>query len=79
MGFDRSLSYYLFARPSFLEGISRTLDVAGNFDDYNESRTPQEADLQATVHDWQMVGLDLSTAIKTYGEEIQRKVDATDE
>ena len=78
MGFERSLSHYLFARPSFFEGLSRTLDVGGNFDSYNESRIPEEADLRATVNDWKMVGQDLSSAIKTYGEEIQKQVDTKD-
>ncbi len=77
MGFERSLSNYLFARPSFLEGFSRTLDVAGNFDSYNESSTSEEADVRAAVNDWRMVGQDLSSAMKIYGEELKEQVDAT--
>lgn len=73
MGFERSLTYYLFARPSLLEGVSRTLDLNGNFDRYNESVNPNEADRCAIMNDWKMVGYDLQFAVKTYGEKIQRE------
>ncbi|MBI4257014.1 hypothetical protein HY626_03100 [Candidatus Uhrbacteria bacterium] len=76
MGFEIFVSNYLFARPSFFEGFSRTLDLTGNFDSYNESRTPEEADIRATVNDWRMVGQDISSAIQTYGKEIEKQVDA---
>jgi len=66
MSFDRSLSYYLFARPSFLEGVARVFDIGGVFDAYNESKTPVEADTKAMLHDWMMVGSDISHAFKEY-------------
>jgi hypothetical protein len=53
----------LYARPSIVEGIARTLDVGGNFDSYNESRTPKEADHAAIASDWHAVGCDLRKAI----------------
>ena len=69
MGFDRSLSYYLFARPSFLEGASRVFDIGGVFDSYNESTTPAEADAKSTLHDWMMVGKDMEFACDEYADE----------
>lgn len=66
MGFDRSLSYYLFARPSFAEGMARVLDLGGAFDSYNESKTPAEADTRALANDWMMIGQDMQNAIEQY-------------
>lgn len=34
----------LFARPSFIEGVARTLDIAGTLDYYNYASSGQEAD-----------------------------------
>jgi hypothetical protein len=49
----------LFARPSFLEGAARILDLFGVFDDYNYSLTPEQADLIAFAGDAAMLGRDL--------------------
>lgn len=42
----------LYARPSYLSGAARTLDIGGTFDSYVMSRTPQEADLAALASDF---------------------------
>lgn len=47
--------YYLFANPSFLSGIARTIDLGGHFDAYNFSRTPEEADIEEIADDWRRV------------------------
>ncbi|MGC8642073.1 MAG: hypothetical protein ACP5XB_19590 [Isosphaeraceae bacterium] len=65
----------LFAKPSFSEGIARTLDVGGTFDEYNYSRTPAEADLIATGSDWYAVGADLLWAVNQYASRIGRGTD----
>ena len=52
----------LFANPSFLEGMSRTLDLLGNQDIYNEDLTPEEADSKALFSDWASVGDHLISA-----------------
>lgn len=57
-------SDFLFARPSFLSGIARVLDLWGRFDRYNESRTPEEADVTALVSDWIIIGRDLEEAFR---------------
>ena len=56
----------LYAQPSMLEGIARTLDIGGVFDDYNFSAGPQEADAAATASDWYAVGAALNSAIKGF-------------
>jgi hypothetical protein len=54
----------LFARPSFLSGAARVLDMGGTFDEYNESATPGEADARALWGDWAVVGEDMRIAIE---------------
>jgi hypothetical protein len=58
------MSDYLFAHPSFLYGIARSLDLGGTFDAYNESLTPNEADGRAIASDWLAVGKDLQGALE---------------
>ncbi len=54
-----SLSRFLFARPSFLEGFARTLDMAGTLNLYNYSTTEKQADSLALRADWRAVGEDI--------------------
>jgi len=53
---------FLYARPSFLSGLARTLDIHGHFDQYNVSRSEQEADSRALLCDWLMVQQDIDEA-----------------
>jgi len=55
---------FLFAQPSFASGIARTFDLWGQFDTYNISATPVEADAKAIAADWIMVGQDILEAIE---------------
>lgn len=61
-----SYTFYLFARPSFIEGYGRLLDVGGSFNVYNESQTAEEADSIALHTDWLTVGLDIKKAIEKH-------------
>lgn len=56
----------LFAQPSYLSGLASVLDIGGNFTEYNESNTPEEADALAILSDWMAVGKDLEGAIEQY-------------
>ncbi len=56
---------FLFAMPSWLSGAARTLDMAGQFDEYNDSQTTQAADAKALFCDWRIVGESLLEAIRT--------------
>ena len=60
---------YLFAAPSFLSGIARTLDVGGTFDDYNGSPTPEIADARAAWLDWLAVGASVRAAMRVVRSE----------
>lgn len=57
---------FLFAKPGFLTGAGRTLDLAAVLEQYsyNFSATPREADAWATANDWAVVGQDLRRAIE---------------
>jgi len=54
---------YLFAEPSALSGAARALDMAGQFDAYNDSVTPAMADARAARMDWRAVGEALWAAL----------------
>ena len=59
-------SFYLFAKPSFLEGISRVLDLGNTLQDYNKSKGENDADYNAMKRDWQAVGKDIYDSINKY-------------
>lgn len=61
---DRVRSDFLFAQPSFASGVARIADLWGQFDDYNISNTPEEADSAALAADWIVVGQDICDALK---------------
>ena len=58
-------SDFLFARPSFLEGIARILDFGNTLNEYNYSQSEEDADENALWMDWAMVGSDLRIATKS--------------
>jgi hypothetical protein len=57
-------SDFLFARPSFLEGVARIMDFGNSLTQYNHSLTPNQADLIVLRMDWEMVGQDMRGAIE---------------
>lgn len=62
---------FLFAMPTWLTGASRALDLAGQFDEYNESRDGEEADARALFADWRVVGESLLDAVMVFRREPQ--------
>ncbi len=63
----------LYARPSFVSGLGRVLDVGGTLNEYNTSSSPDEADQSAMLSDWYAVGDDIREAILTFGKKSQSK------
>jgi hypothetical protein len=63
------MSDFLFARPSFLSGMARVADLFGQFDSYNDSVTPVEADRKAALADWTAVGNDMRHAMSRFEAE----------
>jgi hypothetical protein len=64
---------FLFARPSFLEGLARIFDFSGSLNQYNTSKTPDQADARAIHADWHAVGEDLWNALEAYDEELKSR------
>ncbi|MEK7565051.1 MAG: hypothetical protein AAB394_03815 [Patescibacteria group bacterium] len=60
----------LFAEPSFIEGMSRVLDLGGTLQEYNDSNTEQKADTEALKNDWRAVGDDLRFSISNYKNDL---------
>ncbi len=56
---------FLFASPSFMQGMASAVDIGGTLVVYNESRTIQEADARAIGSDWAMVGKDIRAAVQS--------------
>ncbi len=57
------MSDYLFAKPSFIEGVGRTIDLFGVMNEYNYSKDGAEADRIALANDIATLQSDL---IKCY-------------
>lgn len=57
------INLYLFG---FWEGVARVVDIGGTMAAYNESLTPEEADIKALSSDWQAVGDDIRAAMNLY-------------
>lgn len=56
-------SDFLYARPSFVEGLARIIDFGNTLNEYNTSPTDKEADFTAISVDWYRIGQDLHDAI----------------
>jgi hypothetical protein len=54
-----AFSTFLFANPSFSEGLARVLDAGGTLNSYNVSQTEKQADFLALSADWRAVGKDI--------------------
>lgn len=61
-------SDFLFARPSFFEGVARVIDLGNTLNEYNSSKTPAEADARALKADWDCVGKSIRDAMKGAGD-----------
>ncbi len=63
-----SYTDFLYARPSFAEGMARILDFGNTLNEYNRSPDP---DTIALAADWNAVGEDLARAIETVTRETE--------
>jgi hypothetical protein len=59
---------FLYARPTFVSGISRVVDLGNTLNDYNSTFFTKVADFYALKSDWSAVGADIQYAITEYGE-----------
>lgn len=59
-------TFFLFSKPSFLEGLARNLDLGNTLSEYNESVTGEQADAIAIGNDWAAIGLDILTSAERF-------------
>lgn len=57
-------SSFLFAQPSFLEGLARIFDFSNSLPDYNFSDTVTEADTIALKNDWGAIYDDFESSFR---------------
>lgn len=62
-------SDFLYARPTFWEGVGRAMDISGATSQYNQSETGEIADRIALAADWRAVGQDLWQAMSDFATE----------
>lgn len=60
----------LFHRPSFIDGIGSIFNLAGNYFEFNYSKSSEEADRKAIESDWNMIGNDIEKATKELKKEL---------
>jgi len=65
-------SRFLFATPSFSEGIARILDFGNTLNEYNYSNSAESADCNALLADWNQLGADLRLAINKNRADVKR-------
>ncbi|MBN3951909.1 MAG: hypothetical protein HWQ38_37785 [Nostoc sp. NMS7] len=70
------LSSYLYARPSFIEGVARIVDFGNTLQVYNTSLSPGQADYLALLSDWVVVGNDLQNAMAEF-KEVESQINDT--
>lgn len=66
-------SSFLFARPSFIEGMARIVDFGNTLSQYNTSPDGATADARALAADWQAVGDCMKQAILRYSRSLERR------
>lgn len=71
-----SLSTFLYARPSLIEGVARLIDFGNTLQEYNTSLTGEQADALAFAVDWQVIGDEFRSVMLSY-EQLEAQI--TDE
>lgn len=63
---------YIFARPTFLRGVARALDIGGKLsqDAFDLSPSSAQADRRALASDWRVVGRDAQRALRLLDAEV---------
>jgi hypothetical protein len=65
---DEIQSTYLFARPSFVEGVARMVDLSNSLNTYNQSLTGTQADARSIYEDWKALGHDVRVSLEQLRE-----------
>lgn len=62
---------FLFACPSFVEGVARALDFGSTLQEYNNALSGEQADALALQADLQAVADDMQTAVSSFEQDNQ--------
>lgn len=66
---------YIFAKPSFLRGVGRVVDLGGSLtrDAFIFSASPAEADRRALVSDTRVVARDMNEALAAVEADVSKQ------
>ncbi len=70
---NHQYSSFLFARPSFFEGVGRVLDFGGTLTEFNRCPNGPTADAIALMSDWAAIGYDLAQVAHAAGSDEQEE------
>jgi hypothetical protein len=65
-------SLFLFAAPSFVEGMARIVDFGDTLTEANISANGDEADHAASWADWELITKDLRDAARILNRDVRR-------
>ncbi len=68
-------SDFLFSNSSFWSGFGSSFNLAGNFYNFNTSKSEKEADNKAIRSDWSVVGENLNIAFLRHLNKTNKKLD----
>ena len=59
---------------SFLIGWGSIYNLAGNYFEYNDSESPEEADAMAIMNDWYVIGQDIGNSLSKFEKEVEKQL-----
>ena len=63
-----------FTANSFLIGWGSIYNLAGNYFEYNDSESPEEADAMAIMNDWYVIGQDIGNSLSKFEKEVEKQL-----
>jgi hypothetical protein len=64
-------STFLFATPSWSEGVGRLMDFGNSITEYNRTGGAEDADVRATTQDWRAVGDYIRWAMEKFSSDVR--------
>lgn len=62
---------FLFSTPTILSGAGTVINLAGDFYNFNTSKSPQEADCLAIKNDFGVIGQDIKKAVSEFEKQVK--------
>jgi hypothetical protein len=67
---DDYRSTFLFATPTWREGVGRLMDFGNSMTEYNRTSGAEDPDIRATTQDWLAVGDYIRQAMETFSSNV---------